>query len=327
VKEKIKIKFVDFWTDMNKPEGNYFYELLSRKYEIELSDEPDILFYSNYGTQYLDYKCIRVFFSGENHRPDFTACDYAITFDYSSNPRHLRFPLWALYYLAYIKWLNVGRLDTETRKAQLLKEWNEKKKFCCFIVSNPACVKRNSFFKNLNQRRKVDSAGKYLNNIGYFLEGGSTEKLKFIRDYKFVVSFENSSYAGYTTEKILEPLLAGSIPIYWGDPHVGRDFNTKRFINYLDFETEEKVIDHVLQVADNDDLALEILKENCFTNSRGSIEEMEEELMDFLLKIVAAKEQISPRSRNTLFSVLHRGKSFWLKYKGKIKGRLAKQLN
>jgi hypothetical protein len=36
-------------------------------------------------------------------------------------------------------------------------------------------------------------------------------------EFKFTISFENDSYPGYVTEKLLEAYLCGSIPIYWGD--------------------------------------------------------------------------------------------------------------
>ena len=55
--------------------------------------------------------------------------------------------------------------------------------------------------------------------------------MDFIKDYKFVISFENSSYPGYTTQKLIEPMLVNSSPIYWGNKSVGKDFNTKSFIN------------------------------------------------------------------------------------------------
>ena len=35
-------------------------------------------------------------------------------------------------------------------------------------------------------------------------------------------------------------MLASSIPIYWGNNLVHRDFNTKSFLNYYDFEKIEK---------------------------------------------------------------------------------------
>ena len=30
---------------------------------------------------------------------------------------------------------------------------------------------------------------------------------------------------GYTTEKVVEPMLVNSIPIYWGNKLIGKDFN------------------------------------------------------------------------------------------------------
>ena len=78
----------------------------------------------------------------------------------------------------------------------------------------------------MSSKEKVDSGGKFLNNVG----GPVTDKLSFIKDYKFVISFENSSYPGYTTEKILEPMLVNSIPVYWGNPLVYNDFNYRTYI-------------------------------------------------------------------------------------------------
>jgi hypothetical protein len=322
MKEKIKIKFVDFWTDMNQAEGNYFYEILSRQFDVELSEEPDIIFYSNYGSQYLKYKCIRIFFSAENHRPDYTSCDYAITFDYIDHPRHLRFPLWALYYLAYINWLKVDRLDKEKLPGQLLENWISRKKFCCFIVSNPFSKRRNEFFSKLNSRKHVDSAGKYMNNIGYLLEGGSKEKLNFIKDYKFVISFENSAFPGYTTEKVLEPLLAGCIPIYWGNPLVQKDFNTRRMINWGDFGDDGKVIDHILKIEGDDQLAMQILQEKCFTEDQKNIEVLEGELIRFMEVIVKNRDHIRPRSKDVKLALIHTCKRINRIFMDKARSRL-----
>lgn len=60
-------------------------------------------------------------------------------------------------------------------------------------------------------------------------------KIEFLRDYKFVIAFENSSFSGYNTEKLTHAIEADTVPIYWGDPHIGRCYNTRRFINAHDF--------------------------------------------------------------------------------------------
>jgi hypothetical protein len=316
--KKLRLKFVDFWTDMNKPEGNYFYEILSRRYDVEFSDDPEIIIFSNYGNEYLKYKCTRIFFSAENQKPDFIACDYAIGFEYLDDPRYLRFPLWALYYLGYIKWINVKRLDMPVAGGELEQQWKAKKKFCCFIVSNAKCKKRNDFFTTLNSVKPVDSAGRYLNNIGYFLEGGSVEKLDFIRDYKFVISFENESHPGYTTEKVFEPLLAGCIPIYWGNPSVETDFNKKRILHYDDFTTEKQLIQKILDIDSNDELAFDIVKEKCFTNGHTSIDRYEELLQDFLYGIVEQNGKTKPVAQKIFHSMAHKSKMLIRKVENRL---------
>jgi glycosyl transferase, family 25 len=45
------------------------------------------------------------------------------------------------------------------------------------------------------------------------------------------IAMYGMSPPGYTTEKIYEPMAVHSIPIYWGNPLVGRDFNSRSFVN------------------------------------------------------------------------------------------------
>ena len=78
--EKLKVNFVDFWSGFDKV-NNDFYRILSEKYEIEISDKPDYLFYSVFGYEHTKYDCVRIFFTGECIVPDFNICDYAIGFD------------------------------------------------------------------------------------------------------------------------------------------------------------------------------------------------------------------------------------------------------
>ena len=56
-----------------------------------------------------------------------------------------------------------------------------------------------------------------------------------MRDYKFVIAFENSSFPGYNTEKLTHAIEADSLPIYWGDPQIGRSYNVRRFVNAHDY--------------------------------------------------------------------------------------------
>jgi hypothetical protein len=267
--QRLKVKFVDFWTDMNKSEDNYFYELLSRYYAVEISDSPDVVFYSCFGNDYLKYSCTRIFYSPENWRPDFNQCDYAVTFDYINDERHLRMPLWALYYVSYEKkgWRPASAGETSTR----FEQWANRPEFCCMIVSNANAGERIEFFHRLNAQLRVDSAGKWNNTVGKSIPAGTENKFDFIGNYRFVISFENGAYPGYTTEKILEPLLAGCIPIYWGDPEVERDFNPRRFIHVRDSADYDRAIQAILDIEREKDRARPLLDGPIFSGDAAPV--------------------------------------------------------
>ncbi|WP_455586206.1 glycosyltransferase family 10 domain-containing protein [Bacteroides sp.] len=124
-----------------------------------------------------------------------------------------------------------------------------------FIKDNGTSPHRNRFFKLLSEYKRVDSGGRYMNNIG----GPVPDKEIFIKNYKFNIAFENSMYDGYTTEKILEPMLVNSLPIYWGNKLVGADFNPQSFINASDFSSLEAAVEYVVRVDQNDEEYLSIL--------------------------------------------------------------------
>jgi len=103
--------------------------------------------------------------------------------------------------------------------------------------------------------KQVDCPGKVLNNHPPFDSHNYdyTLKYEFLSRYKFSVAFENQSVTNYTTEKILHAFVAGSIPIYWGNPQVARLFNPKSFINCHDFANFAEVLEWVRAV-DRDDV-------------------------------------------------------------------------
>lgn len=55
--------------------------------------------------------------------------------------------------------------------------------------------------------------------------------------FKFAICFENDSYPGYITEKLLHAYALGSVPVYWGN--LGREshLNRKSFIQADDFDS------------------------------------------------------------------------------------------
>jgi len=236
---KVKIWFSDFWrpSTLQYIKRNALYKMLSKYYELELTkDKPDFLLYSCFGYDYLKYNCIRIFYAGENVRPNFDECDYAFSFDYPITERNFRLPLYRLS-SAYEKLF-------EPRNPE--KVISEERKFCCFLASNPDAKERNDFFHLLSTYKKVDAGGKVFFNLDQPVPRG--KEIEWMSNYKFCLAFENSSYPGYTTEKLLNALIANTIPVYWGNPLVEKDFNNKAFINchsYQDFNEAIKIVKEV----------------------------------------------------------------------------------
>jgi hypothetical protein len=127
---------------------------------------------------------------------------------------------------------------------------------------------RNEFFHKLCRYKKVDSGGGALNNMGYRVPPGWAAKLEWLRPYKFNIAFENTSLPGWTTEKIADAMQTRALPIYWGDPGVGREFNPRSFLNYHDFPSEEALIEKIIELDRDDAKYLEYLRQPYFHDNR-----------------------------------------------------------
>jgi hypothetical protein len=285
--KRLRIAFTDYLNFVN-PEKNFWTQLLRERYEVAIAEDftkADVLFYSDWGTNHRKSPGRKIYTTGENMIPDYDECDFAITSGLRpGDKRHYRLP----YYVSatpHPETLIKGPgFDAEKALAS-------KTGFCCFVASNSRAPERNRFFKLLNRRKRVDSGGRHFNNLGRVV----ADKSVFIASYKFVIAFENSSTPGYTTEKIVEPMLAGSIPIYWGNPNVSDDFNTRSFINAADFPSLEALADHVLEVDANDSLYLNYLREPWFHGNRIPHVFRLEPLRDALVNFIESGEGPRPR--------------------------------
>lgn len=258
-KEVIKVKICSFWSKFNI-EDNLLINTLKQRYNVVFSDEPDFLFYSVFGSEFKNYSnCVKIFYTEENITPIFNDCDYAIGFDYINfEDRYMRLPL------------DSQVLKPEIQNREGLSDDLAKRKFCNFVYSNPdsgeGALIRIDFCKELAKYKHVDCPGKILNNmkndiIKRYDDNWRKGKIEFINNYKFTIAFENSSSNGYTTEKLIQPFLANSIPIYWGNPEVVRDFNPKAFINCNDYKNFDEIIEKIKELDNNDELYLEMLKQ------------------------------------------------------------------
>lgn len=197
--------------------------------DFSFPGEPDILLYGPYPGAMPHGQFIRVFIGCENLRPIMSECDWAFGVGHEetvNDPRYMRF----------VRWGDASRLVARRLDPGLVLQ--EKTRFCAFLYSNSVFY-REAFFRALSRYRHVDSPGRSMNNMPSIdAVPGSCDwdvKIAYLRSYKFVIAFENSSFPGYNTEKLTHAIEADSLPIYWGDPQIERSFNVRRFINAHDF--------------------------------------------------------------------------------------------
>jgi hypothetical protein len=191
---------------------------------------------------------------------------------------------------------------------------NTKQEFCNFIYSNPnAHPIRDEFFHLLSKYKKVHSAGRHLTNVDRTALKGSdwTEtKIAFQKKYKFSIAFENASVNGYITARLMHAFLADSIPIYWGNPLISQEFNSKAFINVHDYDNIDQVIDEIIRLDNDDDEYLKVLNQPVF--NEGNIPEYYDQdyLLAFFENIFNQSLEKAQRRLTVGYSILNKRAQF-----------------
>jgi hypothetical protein len=293
----VSIGFVGFHRLFN-PIRNHITIPLMGHYTLDVvepdsSRVPDFLFFSVYEFPHRNPKydtCVKIFTCEENIRPPWHECEYAMTGDHiDGDSRHLRTPIYVRY--LYYSDETVGRSLVRPTSHNAEAILRSKTRFCNFVYSNGHARERLRFLDLLSKYKKVESGGGVRNNLGYRV----ADKLCFLESYKFTIAFENSSYPGYISEKLVEPMLANSIPIYWGCPRVGEDFNQASIVN-ANGRRMEDVVSEVVRLDLNDSEYIAKLKESPFRNNQPNSYCAPEHMVDFMKKIFDSR---SPKARQT----------------------------
>lgn len=225
-----------------------------------------------------NYKIISIFFAGEAVTPDFNIFDYAYGFDrYLNNgDRFGRLTTCRFYPTGLYNWEGRDRLTQD----EILKK---KTKFCNFIYSHSYGFRDELFYK-ISEYKRVDSLGKHLNNTKiantrYDIDW-RRKSIEERIDYKFSIAAENAFFPGYTSEKLLYCLEALTVPIYWGDPSISKEFNTDRFINVHDYDSLEAVIERIKLIDNNDELFFDMLCQPWHTSEQLEYIKMQDDEYD-----------------------------------------------
>ncbi|TAN34183.1 hypothetical protein EPN28_00380 [Patescibacteria group bacterium] len=280
---KIRVKICGYDDSEQDFRDNFIYKILIKYYDVEISEKPDYVFYNESSYKYLKYNCVRIFYTGENVSPNFNLCDYAVGYDYMIfGDRYYRYPLYHV--MVFYDKNEAARIGPDFTKPEPFTRADlaQKTEFCSFVYSNYlADERRKNFFDKLSQYKKISAGGRYLNNVGGIIES----KLDFESKHKFSIAFENSSRLGYTTEKIASSIAARTIPIYWGNPEIGREFNDRRFISCHNYESFDRVVARVKEIDNDDDLYLEIINQPIVAPG-ADFEKVKQGFEDFLRNII-----------------------------------------
>ena len=271
VRKTIKVKFMGF-ADYHRPQEQSYYHFLSNRYQLVESETPDYIIDGGQTFHHVRYDCIKILINSENVVPDFNFYDYAVgSTEMTFGDRYVRVPWFAFY--PYFADIVKRRSDPDS---SLLN-----RKFCSFVVSNAEFgdPMRKKFFEALSKYKRVDSGGRYMNNVG----GAVSDKLKFCRDYKFNIAFENSSCRGYTTEKIMEAYVAQTVPIYYGNPNIEADFRADSMVRVMGEDDIGRAVEEIIRLDQDDAAYMRMVTARCLAVDAPDV--YEKRLEEFLVGV------------------------------------------
>jgi hypothetical protein len=257
----IRVRYVRFWESFDKQNNFLSQVLCDSGFEIEVvkskSESCDIEFVSVYASKYekffqaasvirhrlfgsfqdvqAKYNNLnlprtknarrRIWVTGENLRPPYSrGFDGYLSFDQNLLANNAYLPVW-YFDAGFFKDHFVTRVGVNSSVQLLTAKRSISKlppKFACMFVGNPHSV-RLQFAEILEGTHPIAKFGAAFGNQ-------VQQKFPIASQFKFTISFENDSYPGYVTEKLLEAYLCKSIPIYWGDLGISSPINPEAIL-------------------------------------------------------------------------------------------------
>lgn len=217
-------------------------------------DEATVLVESIFGENtYLYHKkwMATFMFSGETHycnSPHVSNFDCVLGVE-ETHERYVKCPLYLLF------------LQSNPHILEQLKPITEQKtpppNTASVVITAVHGEARLRFVNCLEKHMPLFYGGKYKNNIGGPVAGhfNSSEINEFYQRGKYAITMENSYRPYYITEKLVNGLRSGVIPVYWGTSRVSEFFNPKRFLHLNHDATEEdisKMIERMKNMTDEE---------------------------------------------------------------------------
>lgn len=140
-----------------------------------------------------------------------------------------------------------GSIKFVSNYSDLSNQINDKKKVISVITSLKGFTQGHKDRINFVKKLKThfgDQIDVFGNGINAF-----EDKWDTLRDYKYHIVIENSSFEDYWTEKLADCYLAECFPFYYGCKNINKYFDNKSYktIDINDFEKSIKIIENGLK--------------------------------------------------------------------------------
>ena len=290
-KEPVALFFHNFWNGFiektDSMDSTFFLTLFEKVlrgpvYIASSPDEATILIESIFGDNtYLYYKKWKAtfIFSGETHygnSPHVSQFDCILGVE-DTHDHYVKCPLYLLFLQSNPHILDQLKPPHETNTAP-----PPPPTAASAVVTAAHGEERLRFLDRLEEHMPLFYGGKYKNNVGGPIPGhyNSPEMKEFYQRGKFAITMENSYRPYYITEKIVNGLRSGVVPVYWGTPNVSEFFNPKRFLQLKSDATEEDItaiIERMKTMTDEEYLSM-IREPNMIRSMEDVIDEISESI-------------------------------------------------
>ena len=249
---KIKVWYYNFWKHFNLLKRSFIQVLEEDGYEFILDEEnPDIVFINSFGQITYDGPAIKIAYVTED------MCRFTGIYKKIQEKKYFDMVIGNLPPLKSSKIckhpLYINSCDYRDPSKERILSINKlvlekdttKLKFCSIVASHDMYGNRMPIVNILSKISFVECPGKMNNNVPSFDDAGLT-KQEYIGQFVFNICPENHmGHEGYTSEKILDAISSGCIPIYYGRTDDEQDikiFNQNRIIRY-DSSSDESLDD------------------------------------------------------------------------------------
>ena len=202
-----------------------------------------------------------------------------IGFDRDERGSKFRVPLWMVFNDFYKKHESKAYQFVKSNTFLNTRPLLSRQKYLTMIYSHGENFRNDYYIICVKSGIPVVCPGKFRHNEDSLirLENSGVEKYAakhlYISNFLFNLCSENSNTDGYCTEKLLQCIFAGCIPIYWGDFVNEEIFNQNRIIraNTADLETVQESIYSIQKLLQDEEYLRKFFEQKMFTDNATDI--------------------------------------------------------